>query len=208
MYVVDLAVKSGLTYSRQVFSSRYLHYMLDLKEKSRIQWMYHRRDRRVTKIAPKVEISPIELSVKLQYLCPRKIFFRTVCADAQQTLASIRSMCNEPNRETSIEQSLWESVVAYVRWLIYSKMAYVERFFCVAMGIRDELLVEKEVYYSSMSVVPSTVLAYVSIRQALKRLDTIDELEEKIKKHSVVVILFNIWWENRLESISIFTWVT
>ena len=120
MYIADLAVKLVLTFSSQVFSSRYLHYMLYLKEKSRIQWMYHRRDMRVTKIAPKVEISPIELSVKLQYLCPRKIFFRTLCADAHQTLASIRSMSNESNRETSIEQSLWESVVAYVRWLLSS----------------------------------------------------------------------------------------
>ena len=162
---------------------------------------------RVTKIAPKVQMFLVELSVKLQYLRPRKRFFGTVCADVQQTLASIRSMCNESNRETSIEQSLWESVVAYVRWLIYSKMAYVERFFRVAMGIRDELLVEKEAYHSPMASSSSST-SDASIRQALKRLDTIDELKEKIKTHSVVVILFNIWWENRLESISIFTWVT
>ena len=59
------------------------------------------------KVLSKTAISPSENNI-----------FQTVCSDVHKTLASTRSIYNESNGKTSIEQSLWVSVVTYGQWLI------------------------------------------------------------------------------------------
>ena len=120
MCTLSLAAQSGLTVPTQIFFWRYLHYVIYLRGKFQVQWMYFAWDMRLSKFPRKMQILLIGLSPKLQYLRQSTIFFQTACADLHQTLASTRSKVNEQNRKTSIEQPLRGSVVAYVEWLVSS----------------------------------------------------------------------------------------
>ena len=95
------------------------------------KWRFEKKYRGPIQVLMHPRLSPIEPSVKLQYLRQRTIFFQTVCADVHQTLAPTRYIHNQSNRKTSIEPSLWWSAVAYVQWLLcYSEPLSSFHLFC------------------------------------------------------------------------------